>query len=181
MRGRKAGGYFARSHTRGRRKGAKVRAKESDMGGGGGEAKGTEERLAGCSRRSNFQNGSSSIKQVLLSLLQRASSTNPSQNVRRMPPPMDGRGRGARKGEIAPSQISSTSTSRGPENRCADLPGLARLSSIFCLSFTPPRPSLSRHRPPKTRKSEGAFSRSNAEPSAAITNPWRELWLAPRV
>lgn len=47
-----------------------------------------KERLTGwlacCSRRSNFQNGSSSIKQVLLSLLQRASSTNPSQNVRRM-------------------------------------------------------------------------------------------------
>lgn len=40
--------------------------------------------LACCSRRSNFQNGLSSIKQVLLSLLQRASSTNPSQNVRRM-------------------------------------------------------------------------------------------------
>lgn len=42
--------------------------------------------VAGCSRRSNFQNGSSSIKQVLVSpYVHPKRSANPSQNVRRIP------------------------------------------------------------------------------------------------
>lgn len=114
-----------------RRKSARVRTKDD----AGGRRGGTEERLAGCSRRSNFQNGSSSIKQVLLSLLQWASSTNPSQNVRRMPP------WACRK--IVPSTTplflhQSSPTSCGPENRSTDHPRGSRTIELDPLSHGAP-------------------------------------------
>lgn len=63
-------GEQPRRGVRGRQGRGEKKANErtrKDCGGGtGGE---TAKRLAGCSRRSNFQNGSSSIKQVLLLLL----------------------------------------------------------------------------------------------------------------
>lgn len=59
-----------------------IRKTRKDCEGGGGR----NDWMAGCSRRSNFQNGSSSIKQVLLSpYVHPKRSANPSQNVRRIP------------------------------------------------------------------------------------------------
>lgn len=60
-----------------------IRKTRKDCEGGGGR----NDWMAGCSRRSNFQNGSSSIKQVLLSpYVHPKRSANPSQNVRQIPP-----------------------------------------------------------------------------------------------
>ncbi|KAK1135864.1 hypothetical protein K0M31_000436 [Melipona bicolor] len=64
---------------------------ETEMTGQGSKYDGEKrenDRLVGCSRRSNFQNGSSSIKQVLLSPVQpeRPTEPNSSRNVQRIPP-----------------------------------------------------------------------------------------------
>lgn len=88
--------------------------------------------LVGCSRRSNFQNGSRSIKQVLLLLVQPKKPTNPSQNVPRIPPQTAGK-------IVSPSffpchELESRSTiPRIPK-------GLARLSSILRVCYYPSAP-----------------------------------------
>lgn len=94
--------------------------KQENIEGGGGK------RLPGCSRRSNFQNGSSSIKQVLLLLLQREKPANPSQNAQRMPFP-----RLERTFPFIFSFCASGSRSSilDPENPSS----FARLNSILCL------------------------------------------------
>lgn len=122
-----------RERTRFRNGRGKRASKNERRRRAGGRRGGTEERLAGCSRRSNFQNGSSSIKQVLLSLLQWASSTNPSQNVRRMPPWV------CRKIVLSPLFLfQSPPTSCGPENRSTDHPRESRTIELDPLSHGAP-------------------------------------------
>ena len=111
---------------------------ETELTGQGSKYEGEKREndwLVGCSRRSNFQNGSSSIKQVLLSLVQPEKPTEPnsSRNVQRIPPWAAGK-------IVSPPSFFPC---RGSESRSAipTIPeGFARLSSILRVCYYPVRP-----------------------------------------
>lgn len=112
--------------------------------------------MAGCSRRSNFQNGSSSIKQVLLSpYVHPKRSANPSQNVRRIPSSV-----GCRKDRRIVSPFVF------PGKSIHDPEGLARFAFFVSVitsitsSFRPRNTRIMRHRVMIARGKVEVFSLS---------------------